>query len=99
MDPFALTLWALRLGFLALIYLFLFVIVRSLRRDLRVSVERADKPLGRLVVLASSGETPPGSEFALGAANTIGRDINNSVVLDEDFVSARHAAARKRHGC
>jgi hypothetical protein len=96
-DAFALTLWVLRLGFLAAVYLFLLLVVRALRRDLRVSVDRADRPVGRLMVLAASGGTPPpGTEFPLGAANTIGRDINNSVVLDEDFVSARHAALSYR---
>lgn len=97
MDALAVTLWILRLGFLAAIYLFLFVVVRALRRDLRTSVERADRPLGRLVVLAATGGTPaPGTTFALAAANTLGRDINNSVVLDEDFVSSRHAALTYR---
>ena len=97
MDALAITLWILRLGFLAAIYVFLFLVLRALRRDLRGSVERADRPLGRLVVLASSGEGPvPGTTFALAAANTLGRDINNSVVLDEDFVSARHAALTYR---
>jgi hypothetical protein len=97
MDAFAVTLWILRLAFLAAIYLFLFLVVRALRRDLRVSVERADRPLGRLVVLASTGGSPAaGTEFPLAAANTLGRDINNSVVLDEDFISARHAALTYR---
>ena len=97
MDPFALTLWILRLAFLGGIYLFLFLVVRALRRDLRASVERADRPLGRLVVLASAGGMPAlGAEFPLAAANTLGRDINNSVVLDDDFISARHAALSYR---
>jgi hypothetical protein len=97
MDALAVTLWILRLAFLAAIYLFLLLVVRALRRDLRVSVERADRPLGRLIVLSATGGTPAaGTAFPLAAANTLGRDINNSVVLDEDFVSARHAALSYR---
>lgn len=97
MDALALMLWVLRLAFLAAIYLFLLYVVRALRRDLRRSVQQADRPLGRLVVLASTAGTPVvGVEFPLGAANTIGRDINNSVVLDEEFVSGRHAALTYR---
>jgi hypothetical protein len=97
MDALALMLWVLRLAFLAAIYLFLLYVVRALRKDLRRSVQQADRPLGRLVVLASTAGTPvAGAEFPLGAANTIGRDINNSVVLDEEFVSGRHAALTYR---
>jgi hypothetical protein len=96
-DAFTLVLWILRLAFLAGIYGFLFLVVRALRRDLRASVERADRPLGRLVVLAAAGGTPaPGTEYPLGAVNTLGRDINNSIVIDDDFVSARHAALTYR---
>ena len=93
MDPLDLTLWVLRLTFLAGIYLFLFVVVRTLRRDLRVATESADRPLGRLVVIASPTTVPPlGAIFPLSAANTIGRDVNNTIVVDDAFASGRHAA-------
>ena len=50
MDGFLLVLWAVRLLFLALIYLFLARVVRALLRDLRAAArEPADRP-GRLIV-------------------------------------------------
>ena len=66
MDGFLLVLWAVRLLFLALIYLFLSRVVRALLRDLRAAArEPADRP-GRLIVLDSpSGEPPAGHSFGL----------------------------------
>ena len=93
MDPLDLSLWLLRLGFLVAIYGFLFLVVRALRRDLRGVVETADRPLGRLVVLASPEGVPAvGRDLPLAAANSIGRDVNNSIVLEDAYASGRHAA-------
>lgn len=86
-----LTLWLVRILFLALLYGFLFVVVRILLRDLRAA-SRGRGELGRLVVLASPrGEPPPGSSFALDAIASLGRDVNNSIVVDDPFVSSEHA--------
>jgi len=91
-DSFALSLWLLRICFLALLYLFLFLVVRALWRDLRQSVTTANRPLGRLVVLASpEGQPPAGSALALDAVNTMGRDVNNSIVVEDQFASGEHA--------
>jgi pSer/pThr/pTyr-binding forkhead associated (FHA) protein len=92
MDPFTLALWAIRLAFVALIYLFFASVVRLLWRDIRSTVRSSSSPLGRLVVLASPGDEPrQGSSIPLDAVTTLGRDVNNSVVVDDDFVSADHA--------
>ena len=92
MDTFTLTLWILRLGFIALIYGFFFFVVRALWRDLRSTVSTAGTPLGRLVVIASpEGQPPPGISIPLDAVTTLGRDVNNTVVVDDTFVSADHA--------
>jgi hypothetical protein len=92
-DPLDLTLWLLRLAFLVGIYGFLVFVIQALRRDLRSAAEAADRPLGRLMVVASpSGEPELGTAFLLSAANTIGRDVNNTIVLDDAFTSGRHAA-------
>jgi pSer/pThr/pTyr-binding forkhead associated (FHA) protein len=92
MDAFTLALWAIRLGFVALVYGFFFVVVRALWQDLRSAVSSAASPLGRLVVLASpEGEPQVGTSIPLDAVTTLGRDINNTVVVDDGFVSSDHA--------
>lgn len=92
MDAFTLSLWVLRICFLALVYLFLAFLLRLLWRDLRSSVTSASRALGRLVVVASPGGTPPqGSSIALDAVTTLGRDVNNTVIVEDAFASAEHA--------
>ena len=92
MDPFLLTVWIVRLLFLGLLYLFLFRIARALVGDLRAAAREPGAELGRLVVVASpSGEPVEGTSLALDAIATIGRDVNNAVVVEDQFVSAEHA--------
>ncbi len=92
MDPFFVGLWIARLAFLAMLYLVLFAIVRVLLRDLRRASLEPGMELGRLVVVASpTGEPPIGAAFPLDAVTSIGRDVNNSVVLDDPYASAEHA--------
>ena len=92
MDVFTLLLWLLRLGFVLLIYIFLFMVARALWQDLRAGVSGAGRPLGRLVVIAAQeGRPAPGTSFPLDAVNSIGRDVNNSIVIDDSFVSSDHA--------
>lgn len=87
-----LAVWLLRLSFLALLYVFLFAVVRVLLRDLRAAAREPGAELGRLVVAASPGEPPVGGVFALDAVTTIGRDVNNTIVIDDPFASSEHAA-------
>ena len=92
MDAFALSLWLLRLLFLALLYVFLFAVVRVLVRDLRAAAREPAIELGRLRVLASpEGEPPMGAVFGLDAVTTLGRDVNNAIVVEDRFASAEHA--------
>ncbi|MFN8630205.1 MAG: FHA domain-containing protein [Chloroflexota bacterium] len=91
MDGFVLALWILRLGFLALLYVFLFFVARILVRDLRAASRGPAEP-GRLVVLASPrGEPQVGTSFPLDAVTTVGRDLTNTVVVDDPFASTEHA--------
>ena len=93
MDGFLVTIWVVRLLFLALLYLFLFGIARMLLRDLSAAAREPTTELGRLVVVASpAGEPAEGSTLALDAITTIGRDVNNAIVVDDQFASAQHAA-------
>ena len=97
MDAALVAIWVLRIIFLALLYAFLYFVVRALVRDLRAAAREPTTELGRLVVLASPSEEPPtGSTFALDAITSLGRDVNNSIVLEDDFVSANHAALTYR---
>jgi hypothetical protein len=97
MDPALAAIWVLRLLFLAFLYAFLWLVVRALLRDLRAAAREPGTELGRLVVLASpSGEPPLGASFGLDAVATLGRDVNNSIVLEDDFVSTTHATLTYR---
>jgi hypothetical protein len=92
MDGFVVTIWIVRLVFLALLYLFLFGIARTLLRDLGAAGREPTSELGRLVVVASpAGEPPEGTSLALDAITTIGRDVNNAIVVDDQFASSEHA--------
>ena len=92
MDPFVLTIWVVRLLFLVLLYLFLFGIARTLLRDLRAAAAEPNVEVGRLVVLASPGGEPAhGSTLSLDAITTLGRDVNNAIVIDDQFASSEHA--------
>ena len=88
-------LLGLQLGFVALLYLVLLRFAGSLLRDLR-SAEEAQissrSGIGRLSVLESPADEPPnGSTIALGPINSIGRNVNNTIFVEDDFVSANHA--------
>jgi pSer/pThr/pTyr-binding forkhead associated (FHA) protein len=100
----------LKIGFLVLLYLFIWRIVRSASRDLRLPQEsmilaphqgRQAAPsrleTGRLTVL-SSPVLEPGTERVLdSAAVTVGRGPQNDVALDADeFASSRHARFEPR---
>jgi len=90
-DGFVLTLWVVRILFLAMLYLFLFAVARVLVRDLRVA-SRGPVELGRLVVLDSPrGEPSAGSTLPLDAVTSLGRDVNNTIVVDDPYASADHA--------
>jgi len=103
-------LLALKIAFLVLLYLFIWRIVRTAARDLRLPQEsfilrpalaggaigQAINP-GRLVVTASL-VLERGQEFELDASPlTIGRGGQNDVMIEADeFASARHARIEPR---
>jgi hypothetical protein len=92
MDAITLSLWLLRLVFLLFLYLFLFAVVRVLVRDLRAAAREPEAELGRLFVLASPGGEPrAGIAVPLDSITTIGRDVNNTIVVDDKFASSEHA--------
>jgi hypothetical protein len=94
-DILRLLLLLLQLGFVALLYLVLMRFAAALLRDLR-SAEEAQvatrSGIGRLSVLESPENEPPaGSVIALGPINSIGRNVNNTIFVEDDFVSTNHA--------
>jgi hypothetical protein len=106
------TLLALKLAFLILLYLFIWRIVRSAARDLRLPQESmilapsqvaglvgtpASRELGHLVVV-SSPELEEGDTITLDSHPlTIGRAANNDVSLPTDeYASGRHARVEPR---
>ena len=92
MDGLLVVVWVIRILFLALIYVFLYRIIRTLLRDLRSAAREPGTSLGRLVVVASpAGEPGAGRSFDLDAITTLGRDVNNAIVIDDPFASAEHA--------
>lgn len=92
MDAFTLSLWGLRLLFIVLLYVFFAFLARALWRDLRSAVQETGRALGRLIVVRSPEGTPrEGSSMPLDAVTTLGRDVNNSIVVEDGFASAEHA--------
>jgi len=94
-DILRLLLLALQLGFVALLYLVLLRFAGSLLKDLRNAEEvqvASRSGIGRLSVLESPEDEPPAnSTIALGPINSIGRNVNNTIYVEDDFVSATHA--------
>jgi hypothetical protein len=100
------TLLALKIGFLVLLYVFIWLVVRSATRDLRAAPQESiivpaaeaarlrsslGAPAGRLVVRSSTVLTE-GSAIDVDGTTRIGRGAENAVRLDgDDFVSSRHA--------
>jgi pSer/pThr/pTyr-binding forkhead associated (FHA) protein len=103
-------LLGLKVGFLVLLYFFIWRIVRSVAKDLRLPQESfvlapqqaAAAGLGRtntgLLVVLASPALDPGTERELDSAPvTMGRAPENDLVLDTDeFASVRHARIEPR---
>ena len=97
MDGFLLVTWIVRLLFLTLLFVVLFQVTRALLRDLRAAAREPGRSLGRLVVLESPGGEPAaGRSFELDAITTLGRDVNNAIVIDDPFASSEHAVLTYR---
>ena len=90
-----LLLLALQLAFVGLLYVILFGFSRSLLRDLRsaeVTQMASQSGIGHLSVLESPVDQPAvGTSLALGPINSIGRNVNSTIFIDDDFVSGGHA--------
>ena len=94
-DILRILILVLQLGFVAILYLVLARFARSLLRDLQTAEQSqiaSRSGIGRLQVLESPSDEPPeGTTIALGPINSIGRNVNNTIFVEDDFVSATHA--------
>ncbi len=96
----------LKILFLLLLYLFIWRIVRTASRDLRLPQESfvlSPQQASRLLGTSSAPKTgrllfPDGQEHTLDSRGlTIGRGAQNDIALDgDDFASARHARIEPR---
>ena len=101
--PFDIFILGLRIAFIALIYLFLFQVMRVIVRDLRqVAPPEVAQPrakYGKLVVVEPGrSRLAPGTVFTLQAVTSLGRKPSNTIVLDDDFVSGEHSLISWRDG-
>jgi len=100
------TLLGLKIGFLVLLYLFIWVVVRSATRDLRTAPQEsivvpaaeaarlraALAPASARLRVRASPVLPTGTTIEIDGPTRIGRGAENAVRLDgDDFVSSRHA--------
>lgn len=93
----------LQYGLLFFMYLFLYRILRLMYADFRRTVSAGGKPetnarRPRLVVMESGGAELAGNIFPFTDAIRIGRSSENDIVIDDSFVSHRHAFIRKERG-
>jgi hypothetical protein len=91
---FAVLLWAVRIAFLVLLYLFLIRAFGALQRALATETPVAARAsgIGHLVVQRSiRGAARVGERMPLRAVNSIGRDAGNDIVINDEAASAKHA--------
>lgn len=82
-----------RVAFLAALYLFLLMLALLLRRELRAGASRREEraPADLLVVEPAGSTYEPGERIPLLGISTLGREENNDIVLNDNFVSGEHA--------
>ena len=95
---------ALRISFIALIYLFLFVVLRTTVHELAVAArsmggdDRRAVGTGLIVLDAAESSLAPGAALSLEPASSLGRGTGNTIVIDDPHTSARHAELRFARG-
>jgi hypothetical protein len=86
--------------FIGLLYLFFFIILWSVRNEMRARLDAAPAAAlaapGRLRVLQNGGDgrLRPGMVLPLGNQATLGVDPANDIVLADPYLSTRHARLR-----
>lgn len=94
----------LRLGLIAIVFVFALITALTMRSGLRSTPELVSgrgRVRGPRLVVLSPGETglSAGAEFSVGGEMSLGRDPANGIVLGDPSVSGAHATlARVRDG-
>jgi hypothetical protein len=102
---------ALKFGFLAILYLFLFWVARSATRDLSRGSSETQGPAGpepakahgradvqpRLEVVAALGYEP-GSLFDISGGANMGRSETSNIPVEDPYASSAHARIFPRDG-
>ena len=105
--PFDWFILALRLAFIALIYIFLYQVARVSIRELVAmgSASRDDTASGMPgptaaleVVDPAESSFDTGSRLPLDHYTTVGRREDNTIVIDDAFISGTHAQLTYDHG-
>ena len=101
--PFEIFVLGLRIAFIVLLYLFLFMVMRTVVRDLRhaapAEVAQPKSRYGKLVVVeAGRSRLTPGTIYTLQAVTSLGRKPSNTIILEDDFVSSEHSLISWRDG-
>lgn len=95
--PIELTVLALRVAMLLVLYGFLAVVLRGIWSDMR-----RKNTYGLPIPARLRAEAGPESSFSSGAElildpfNTLGRDAASSIPINDEHVSAHHAEIRRR---
>lgn len=93
------TLLIFRLAFLAVLYLFLVIVARAAWQSLRTPAGRDETPTREFIVLdPARSRWRKGERILVPSGASVGRDAGNTVVVDEDTVSAQHAVLRRENG-
>lgn len=94
----------LRVAFIAVVYLFLFLVLRATVRDVNAAARAMAASEGHpgamsLLTLEAAGSSlRSGQMLALQPVSSIGRVPGNTVVVDDPHSSARHAELRFERG-
>lgn len=82
-----------RIAFVAALYLFLLFLALLLRRELRRAPAAAGERAPADLLVMDPGETglEAGERLSLLTNTTVGRDVENDLVLDDTFISSEHA--------
>jgi pSer/pThr/pTyr-binding forkhead associated (FHA) protein len=90
----------LRVVVVALLYFFLWQVLRVVNFDLRRAGNSSagqTSPLGRLTVVApGQSGLVAGKAFPLAQQNDVGRGLENAIALNDNFLSTRHATLELR---